>query len=203
MSAALSRSIRRILPVARATIRTLLATCAATKSAAMLNWSCTRSTLKMGSEASFAPFRSAATYPSEPSSAIVRSQYHRSMVNKQMRTAREVFMYLGDAINLASPGSPGWLAKLRHSLHEVGAGVLKTAALLIRSNTIRSALTVGLFNHDDLYDVLPHTQRTVPSMRASKRGWMKMALRECDVPNQQDEFSGAYVQAHQASCNAP
>ncbi len=52
MSEGLSRSILRILPVERASIKTLLATCAATKSEEMENCSCTLSTLTIGREAS-------------------------------------------------------------------------------------------------------------------------------------------------------
>jgi hypothetical protein len=52
MSAALSRSIRRMRPVASASTSTLFATCAATNSADRENCSCTLSTLKMGSEVS-------------------------------------------------------------------------------------------------------------------------------------------------------
>lgn len=48
MSEGLSRSMRRIRPVERASMRTLFATWAATKSEEIENWSCTRSTLKMG-----------------------------------------------------------------------------------------------------------------------------------------------------------
>lgn len=52
MSPGLSRSMRRIRPVDRAIMRTLLATWAATKSEEMENCNCTLSTLKIGSEAS-------------------------------------------------------------------------------------------------------------------------------------------------------
>lgn len=49
MSSGFSKSILKILPVLRASISTLLATWAATKSAAIEKASCTGSTLKMGS----------------------------------------------------------------------------------------------------------------------------------------------------------
>lgn len=49
MSSGLSRSILNILPVDSASMSTLFATCAATKSAAIEKASCTGSTLKMGS----------------------------------------------------------------------------------------------------------------------------------------------------------
>lgn len=52
MSAGLSRSIRRMRPVERASMRTLFATAAATKSEDMLNCRDTRSMLNMGSDAS-------------------------------------------------------------------------------------------------------------------------------------------------------
>ena len=52
MSAGLSKSIRRMRPVERASTRTLLATAAATKSEDMLNCKDTRSMLNMGSDAS-------------------------------------------------------------------------------------------------------------------------------------------------------
>lgn len=52
MSAGLSKSIRRMRPVERAKMRTLLATAAATKSEATENCSETRSILNIGSEAS-------------------------------------------------------------------------------------------------------------------------------------------------------
>ena len=56
MSAAASRSMRKIRPLARASMRTLFATCAATKSADKLNWSCTRSMLKIGNDGSAEAF---------------------------------------------------------------------------------------------------------------------------------------------------
>lgn len=52
MSAGLSRSMRRMRPVERASTRTLLATAAATKSEDMENCSETRSMLNIGSDAS-------------------------------------------------------------------------------------------------------------------------------------------------------
>lgn len=52
MSSGLSRSKRKMRPVSKARIRTLLATSAATKSEGRSNLRLTSSTLKMGSEAS-------------------------------------------------------------------------------------------------------------------------------------------------------
>src|SRR6266700_2168015 len=52
ISAGLSKSIRRMRPVERARMRTLLATSAATKSDGMPNWSETLSMLNMGRDAS-------------------------------------------------------------------------------------------------------------------------------------------------------
>src|SRR6266702_4460192 len=52
ISAGLSKSIRRMRPVERARMRTLLATSAATKSDGMANWSETLSMLNMGRDAS-------------------------------------------------------------------------------------------------------------------------------------------------------
>ena len=52
ISAGLSKSIRRMRPVERARMRTLLATSAATKSDDMANWSETLSMLNMGRDAS-------------------------------------------------------------------------------------------------------------------------------------------------------
>ncbi|KAL1835492.1 hypothetical protein VTK73DRAFT_5609 [Phialemonium thermophilum] len=74
MSSGLFKSMRRMRPFDRASTRTLLATWAATKSAAMENCSCTLSTSKMGSAASPTPGRSsAAAKPLVPSKAMSSS----------------------------------------------------------------------------------------------------------------------------------
>ena len=52
ISAGLSKSIRKMRPVESASMRTLLATSAATKSEEIENWSDTRSTLNIGSDIS-------------------------------------------------------------------------------------------------------------------------------------------------------
>lgn len=73
ISEGLSRSMRKILPVAKASIRTLFATWPATKSDAILNCNWTRSTLKIGRVVSTVVCESCgATYEERESSAMLR-----------------------------------------------------------------------------------------------------------------------------------